>query len=296
MPCKASFAGRGGRVAALRDARGEMETYLVLVGSAVAFPLLFLPLERLLPAEQRQPRPQLLFNLLYGAGIYTFSLTLLFVLAPLYLLVIAATEAPLMPAFGATAGSVAAQILFAIAFGFVWDVCQYALHRLQHAVPFLWETHRFHHEESALNVSAYPRNHALGVFGVLLFNLPVVAVFGTQAPNIIASVMMFSFWGYFAHANLRLSLGPLTPLLVGPQFHRIHHSILSEHRDKNFANLFPIIDLAFGTYYRPARTEYPPTGTSGERVGNIRGATIQPFIAWWRMLARRAPAPADAIR
>jgi len=178
-------------------------------------------------------------------------------------------------------------VLLALAFGFVWDLCQYGLHRLQHAIPFLWETHRFHHEETALNVAAYPRSHFLAVLAVVLFNLPLVALFGAQAPHAVAAFLMFPLWGFLSHANLRLGFGPLTPLVVGPQLHRIHHSALPEHRDRNFANLFPVIDIVFGTYYRPAPDEYPPTGTAGERVGNLRGATVQPFIAWRAMLAAR---------
>jgi len=30
--------------------------------------------------------------------------------------------------------------------------------------------------------------------------------------------------------------------------------------DKNFAAFFPVIDILFGTYYRPRRDEYPRTG------------------------------------
>jgi sterol desaturase/sphingolipid hydroxylase (fatty acid hydroxylase superfamily) len=35
-----------------------------------------------------------------------------------------------------------------------------------------------------------------------------------------------------------------------PTGHRVHHSALPEHRDKNFAGIFPIWDHLFGTYYQ----------------------------------------------
>ena len=95
---------------------------------------------------------------------------------------------------------------------------------------------------------------------------------------------MFTLWGFVTHANLRLGFGPLTPLIAGPQLHRIHHSALPEHRDRNFSMLFPIIDIVFGTYYRPRPDEYPPTGTAGDKVNDLRGATVQPFVAWWHMM------------
>jgi sterol desaturase/sphingolipid hydroxylase (fatty acid hydroxylase superfamily) len=275
------------------------EAHIVLIASAAALPLLLMAVERLGPVEKSQPPRRLLFNLVYGPLIYAFALAATAAAAPAFLLVIQATGGGLLPVFGPAGGSVLAQIAFTLAFGFVWDLGQYVFHRLQHAVPFLWETHRFHHDETALNVAAYPRSHFLSAFGVMLFNLPLAAAFGGQAPHMIAIVLMFPFWGFVTHANLRLGFGPLTPLVVGPQYHRIHHSALPGHRDRNFANLFPIIDIAFGTYYRPERGEYPPTGTAGAAEGNLHGATVQPFIAWWAMLAalrRRFPIGAPGIR
>lgn len=267
-----------------------LEAYLVVILAMLAVPLLLLPVERLAPVERRQPANRLLFNLLYGPCIYAFALFMVTLTAPVFWAVAARAGGGLLPFGGATA-PVALQLLFALAFAFVWDFCQYWLHRLQHAVPALWETHVFHHQETALNVTAYPRGHPLGVVAVIVFNLPLAVLFGNQAPHAAAALVLFPFWGFVTHANLRLGFGPLTPLLPSPQWHRIHHSALPEHRDRNFANLFPIIDIAFGTYYRPGRDEYPPTGAEGERVPDLRGATIQPFLAWWRMATGRGAAP-----
>jgi sterol desaturase/sphingolipid hydroxylase (fatty acid hydroxylase superfamily) len=260
-----------------------LEAYLIFSLSILSLPLLLFPLERLAPVERRQPVRRLLFNLLYGPFLYVFALYVVIASAPAFLFVIQGMGGRLVPVFGEGGAPILAQILFALAYGFVWDLSQYGFHRLQHASPFLWETHRFHHDETALNVATYTRSHPLAVLGVVLFNLPLAMLFGTQAPHAAAALVMFPLWGYFHHANLRLGFGPLTPVIAGPQYHRIHHSALPEHRDRNFANLFPIIDIAFGTYYRPGRDEYPPTGTHGDPVPSLRAATVQPFIAWWRM-------------
>ena len=42
-------------------------------------------------------------------------------------------------------------------------------------------------------------------------------------------------------------------LIVSPGAHTIHHSMEIEHRDKNFAFMFPIIDHIFGTYYKGSK-------------------------------------------
>jgi sterol desaturase/sphingolipid hydroxylase (fatty acid hydroxylase superfamily) len=265
-----------------------LETYLGVMASLLAVSLLILTLEWLAPVEKSQPAGRLLFNLLYAPFVYAFALFALIAAAPAYLFVSRQAGGGLLPIVSGDRD--ATLILFALAYGFAWDFFQYWLHRLQHAVPFLWEMHRFHHDEAALNAAAYPRSHFLGVMSVILFNLPLILLFGMQAPNAVAAFLMFPLWGYFTHANLRLGFGPLTPLLAGPQWHRIHHSALPEHRDRNFCTLFPIIDIAFGTYYRPRPGEYPPTGLA-EPVGNLRGATVQPFIAWWSILKQRRAGP-----
>jgi sterol desaturase/sphingolipid hydroxylase (fatty acid hydroxylase superfamily) len=130
---------------------------------------------------------------------------------------------------------------------------------------------------------------------------PMLLLFGTFAPHVVASVLMFRVWGFVNHANVRVSFGPLTPLIAGPQWHRIHHSIRPEHRDTNFAALFPFIDRLFRTYYHPAADEYPPTGLSSHRETWMRDATISPFAAWnaaagrfLRRLRDRVSGPPDS--
>jgi sterol desaturase/sphingolipid hydroxylase (fatty acid hydroxylase superfamily) len=88
-------------------------------------------------------------------------------------------------------------------------------------------------------------------------------------------------WGYIIHMNFRLHLGPLATVLVGPQGHRIHHSIVPEHINKNYAAFFPIWDILFGTFHRPKAGEYPATGLANASSDPTLGATLLgPFMAW----------------
>ena len=99
---------------------------------------------------------------------------------------------------------------------------------------------------------------------------------------------MFRLWGVVNHANLRLNFGIFIPLISGPQWHRIHHSIEPEHQDKNFAAFFPFIDIIFGTYYRPQKDEYPDTGLVEETAeSDLWGATFSPLIKWYEMVTGR---------
>lgn len=88
-----------------------------------------------------------------------------------------------------------------------------------------------------------------------------------------------------SHANVRLQLGKLTPWLTGHQFQRLHHSIEMKHRDKNFAQYFPVFDKLFSTYYKPEKDEFPKTGLA-EVASDIypHKAVIRPFKLWWQSL------------
>ena len=88
-------------------------------------------------------------------------------------------------------------------------------------------------------------------------------------------------WSYVVHANVRIGFGRFWWVLSSPQYHRIHHSIEPEHRDKNFAVWFPIYDVLFGTAHRPKPGEFPETGVAGVEVATLSDAFMLPFDRWW---------------
>lgn len=76
-----------------------------------------------------------------------------------------------------------------------------------------------------------------------------------------------------------MHLGPFARLVSGPQLHRIHHSRLATHFDRNYAAFLPIYDQLFRTYYYPRRGEFPPTGVEGEaEMTSLREAALLPFM------------------
>jgi sterol desaturase/sphingolipid hydroxylase (fatty acid hydroxylase superfamily) len=260
-----------------------MSEYINLVGSVFLLSLVFYPFELLLPAEKGQPVTKRLVNLAY---VPLFLALVIFVLQPVANVV--ASKILTISGHGLLAGlsshsSFIVQVLFAVSFAVLWDLWQYWLHRWQHRIPWLWETHKFHHSDTALNATTQSRHHIVHSALSAAFYWPVLVVFNSQVPHYVALFVMFRLWGFVNHANLRIDIGPLTPLVSGPQWHRIHHSILTEHRDKNFATFFPFIDKLFGTYYRPQKNEYPPSGLlDGEESRPLREATFEPLLAWYR--------------
>ena len=64
----------------------------------------------------------------------------------------------------------------------------------------------------------------------------------------------------FYRSAIRVQLPWLDRILVTPRVHRIHHSVDADHHNRDFADALPIFDVVFGTYYSPAREQFPTTG------------------------------------
>ena len=267
---------------------GPISNYLSLVGSVLLLSLVFYPFELLVPAEKNQALTKRLFNLAYIPFFLAIAILVLQPIANVIASVVFfVTGGGALPHIITPPTTPARQVIFVLAYAICWDLWQYWLHRLQHTVPWLWETHKFHHSETALNSSTQARHHLLHHVLTFLFYLPVLVVTGWYLPHYLAVFVMFRLWGFVNHANIRVRLGAATPLISGPQWHRIHHSVLREHQDKNFATFFPLIDVIFGTYYRPRSNEFPSTGLrAGESSAPLSEATIGPFISWYSNFQR----------
>src|SRR5579872_1891461 len=131
---------------------------------------------------------------------------------------------------------------------FAADLIFYWAHRAQHRYEFLWAMHSFHHSDDELNVATSHRHYWLEKpMFLLLFYMPLGLVFRISPETASVYSAMFLFFSLFPHMNLRLELGPLSSLLLGPQVHRIHHSANPADYNTNFAGAFPVWDVLFGT-------------------------------------------------
>jgi sterol desaturase/sphingolipid hydroxylase (fatty acid hydroxylase superfamily) len=175
-------------------------------------------------------------------------------------------------------------VLGALVYIAVMDFGEYIFHRAQHAIPALWAMHSLHHSDPAVNVSTAIRHFWLEQAIKSITVYLVVSVIFVPSPLIIGIYGAAAYYNYFSHMNLRIGFGRFV-LLNSPQNHRIHHSTQPEHQGKNFAALFPIIDVMGGTYHRPAADEYPPTGLDdGDRPLSLAEAILWPARA---LLPRR---------
>lgn len=271
----------------LEERTPVLTEYVRVLVSVLALCAAFQVLERLFPAERGQPTGRWLFNMAYTPVILAAVFLIGAAFSPGFAFLISQTGGGLLPVLAGEGSSPVRLTLFALFYAFVWDLSQYAMHRLQHASPILWRTHRFHHDETAVSAVVQARVHPTSFVLALIFHMPVIILFGPQVPHFIATFLLFRLWGFVNHANVRLDLGPLAILVAGPQWHRIHHSVLEEHRNRNFATFFPLIDWMFGTYYAPGKGEYPPTGLGDRPQPGLFAATVEPFVAWYGMARSR---------
>ena len=153
-------------------------------------------------------------------------------------------------------------LLLSIAvYGIAWDFFQYWFHRTQHQMPSLWPSHRVHHSDDAINASTALRRSLpeLALIFIFVF-LPTVLTAGIEPVAAWFAFVIFYSWGFFNHADLRIPLGVLTPVLSGPAWHRLHHGLDAPYGNCNYAAFFPVLDILFGTYLAPRLGELPATG------------------------------------
>ncbi len=135
------------------------------------------------------------------------------------------------------------------------EVGYYTIHRLQHTVPWLWQFHAIHHSAESLDWLITVRMHPLDqVMAKIVQVLPLYVLgFSTQLFTVYA--LFSAAMAFFIHANLRGRFGWLNWLITTPEFHRWHHANQSGIRNKNLAAQLPIMDLLFGSFYLPDRSQ-----------------------------------------
>ncbi|MCF6301432.1 MAG: sterol desaturase family protein [Proteobacteria bacterium] len=244
-------------------------------------------IEYFAPAEKNQASENIRFNIVYTVFFITVNTFLFGFLIQI--------KSPLVEFFGGPFfalsfdASIGSQVLHVFSFLFIFDFFYYWFHRFQHKSTLLWAQHQFHHADTALNITTGNRHHwledSLRIF-IILIPMSVLFSFKSEHTGLIWSGFML--WGYFIHLNLKLDLRWLTPVFGGPQLHRIHHSNLKPHLDKNFAAFFPIYDIVFGSFYWPKKDEYPTTGLyDGLDMNSLSSANFYPFQYWFRRLKKR---------
>lgn len=130
------------------------------------------------------------------------------------------------------------------------DYTLYIWHVLTHKVPFLWRFHLVHHLDLDLDASTALRFH----FGELIISVPwrmgQIILIGVSplALSIWQTLLLLSI--LFHHSNVRLPVEAerrLNRLIVTPRMHGIHHSMVREETNSNWASGLTVWDWLHGT-------------------------------------------------
>ncbi len=147
----------------------------------------------------------------------------------------------------------------------VLDLVIYLQHVLFHSVPLLSRLHRMHHADLDFDVTTGLRFHPIEIVLSLVIKATVVAALGAPALGVLAFEVILNATSMFNHGNVRLPRAldrVLRWIVVTPEMHRVHHSILRRETDSNFGFNLPWWDRLFGTY-RPE----PEAGHEGMTIG-----------------------------
>lgn len=250
--------GLGNLLAEGYRATGWLLAGLVQIGIMLT---LFRALERWRPVEavtdRAAVRTDIVYTLIHRLGVVRVAL--FFTVDPLWDLVVGKLRVAGLPTWsldglwpGVTDVAVVSFVLYLLLF----DLVDYALHRAQHHFDWWWQLHAVHHSQRQMTMWSDNRNHLLDDLLRDTVFVGVALLVGIAPTQFVAVVALTQLVESLSHANVRLSFGPvLSRVLVGPQFHRLHHRIGLGHESQgkgslgghNFAVLFPLWDLLFGT-------------------------------------------------
>ena len=167
------------------------------------------------------------------------------------------------------------------------DLAIYLQHMLMHRVPLLWRLHRVHHADLDIDMTTGSRFHTLEIIVSMLIKWAVIVLLGPALLAVLIFETLLNGMAVFNHANVRLP-GTidrlLRLLLITPDVHRVHHSILRHETNSNYGFNLSIWDRAFGTYIdqpekgHSAMTIGIPEFRDPEQVDRLPGMLTLPFV------------------
>jgi sterol desaturase/sphingolipid hydroxylase (fatty acid hydroxylase superfamily) len=164
------------------------------------------------------------------------------------------------------------------------DLVNYAGHRLQHGVGWLWRFHRIHHSDPHLDATSSLRFHPVEALVEIAYQSAAVLVFGIELDAVVLFDTVLLAALYVQHANVDWP-EPIDRVVrlafVTPDVHHVHHSRDPRYTNANFADVFTLWDRALGTYREAAdrrAIDYGLSEFDDDRFQTIRGMVTMPLL------------------
>ena len=145
------------------------------------------------------------------------------------------------------------------------DMVIYFQHLMFHAVPALWRLHMVHHADLDIDVTTGLRFHPIEIILSMGIKMAAVAALGPPVFAVLIFEITLNGTAMFNHGNIRIPKTLdrfLRLLVVTPDMHRVHHSVIIRETNSNFGFNFPWWDRLFGTY-----RAQPVAGHDGMTIG-----------------------------
>ncbi len=145
------------------------------------------------------------------------------------------------------------------------DLTIYLQHVMFHAIPTLWRLHMVHHADLDYDMTTGLRFHPIEVMLSMGIKIAVVAALGPPAIAVFVFEILLNGLAMFNHGNIHLPLKIdriLRRLVVTPDMHRVHHSVIIRETNSNYGFNLPWWDRLFGTY-----CDQPAKGHDGMTIG-----------------------------
>lgn len=173
----------------------------------------------------------------------------------------------------------------------VLDFALWLQHLLSHKWQPLWRLHQMHHADLDIDVTTAIRFHPIEIVLSMLWKIVWVLALGASAMAVIVFEIVLNGCAMFNHANLALPGWldrSLRTVIVTPDMHRVHHSIIRREHDSNYGFNLSIWDRLFRTY-----RAQPEAGHQNMVIGLKPYQTDAPTRLGWSLLVPFKPLKRD---
>ena len=163
----------------------------------------------------------------------------------------------------------------------VLDLAIWAQHLASHKIPLFWRLHQVHHADRDIDVTTAVRFHPVEIALSMLWKIVVVAVLGASPLAVFLFEVILNACAMFNHANIALPRTldrVLRLLVVTPDMHRVHHSVLRSEHNRNYGFNLSLWDRLFRTYLAQ-----PQAGHQGMTIGLDPYQTEAPTRFAWSL-------------
>jgi sterol desaturase/sphingolipid hydroxylase (fatty acid hydroxylase superfamily) len=145
------------------------------------------------------------------------------------------------------------------------DMLIYWQHVIFHVVRPFWKLHMMHHADMDIDVTTGARFHPVEIILSMFIKVAAVVLLGAPVWSVLAFEIILNGTAMFNHSNFALHLGTdrvLRTVIVTPDMHRVHHSVIIRETNSNYGFNLSVWDRLFGTY-----RDQPVKGHTGMTIG-----------------------------